>query len=350
MRHKLWLLPAFALAATLSLGVTAAQAKKTTENQTAITKMTLEADAAFFANRKSCKDPVQEPARKWGWKTSRLTAEFVQSKDGTYESTILPGGLNVDEKVPLASITKLMTALVVLDAIERGKLSPHQMIKVSQESLCLGDSKFAVYGLPKNIREISVANALTHTLKLSSNPMALNLAIAVAGSEAAFVELMNAKAKEWGMKNTRFNNPHGIPEGDRKSEYTTANDMLIMSQHILERFNIFKAYSHAALKPWIIREKQPPEKQQLTALGAVFKTGTIHECSSLLTVMEFGKGRIVDIELCGGKQERFQHAMSALKSGLKRLGNMIVPPVMVESTTASIPVAVSSPQALPSSP
>ncbi len=347
MRHPLWLLSAFTVAATLALGTPDAEARKAPKSP-----KPMGVSEAYKINTKDCQFPLIEPAKKWDWKTARLTAQFIKTDDG-HRTEILPDHKNITEKLPMASIAKLMTALVVFDAIDHQKLDPKQMINVSRASMCLNDNYFAVVGLPAGIKEISVSNAITHTLKKSSNTMAINLAIATAGSESAFVALMNAKAKEWGMNNTHFVNPHGLPEGDRKSEYTTAKDMLIMAEHVLAQFSRFKDYSHAPLKPWMLPEKASdhPAKQQLSSLGAVFKTGTIKQCASLLTMVEIGDTRIVDIELCGGTQSRFQNALTVVKGGLKRFGEMVFTPAMAADKPPTIqPINVSSRPVQPSDP
>lgn len=315
MRNALFLLSAFTVAATLSLGA-------------------CDADAAPKKSKKAKSSKVvigqvkHEPKSVWGWKNAKLTAEFIKSYDGSYTTHILPDAKNADELVPIASLTKLMTAQLVFEAIDAGKLSPNQMIDVSRASLLLPDNSYAVKGLPKGIKEISVSNALTHNLKLSSNTMAVNLAVATAGSVEAFVEQMNAKAQQWGMKNTRFKNPHGLPQGDRKDEHTTANDMLIMAQHMTPQFERFKEHFYMPLKPWTLKETKFANKEALAEFGAVAKTGTIDGCASLWTLTKAGENLLVNIELCTTRKTRYDYTLAALKNGFSRLADMVIPSAM----------------------
>ena len=352
MRHHLWLLSAFSMAATLALGITDAEAKKSfkaSASHIAVAKKPTTEAYAF--NTSHCVFMPSAVSRSWDWKNAHLTAQFIKTQNGAYRADIMQGATNQDERLPLASIAKLMTALVALDLMDQKNMNRQQMIAVTPDSLCLNDNHFAVVGLPAGIKEISLGDALTHTLKLSSNTMATNVAIATAGSVPAFVKLMNEKAREWGMRNTHFISPNGLPEGDRKSEYTTANDMLIMARHILPQFERFKTYSHAPLKPWILPQKADPAsgKYQLSALGAVFKTGTIMNCSSLLTIAEVGDNKIVDIQLCGKSQTRFQNALAAVKNGMERLAG-IVSTEAVAAPVSLTPDRISLRQDLPSVP
>lgn len=356
MRHNLWLLSAFTVAATLTAGSTDAEAKKLPKSSVSTFKPVV--SNAYSINTGHCHFPGLVPKKEGGWKASRLTAQFIKSDSGAYRLEVLPGATNIDEKLPMASITKLMTALVAFEQMDQKRMNPHQMIPVTRESLCLNDNRFAVVGLPAGIKEIPLADALTQMLKLSSNTMSVNVASATAGSVDHFVELMNAKARAWGMDNTRFVNPHGLPEGDRRSQYTTARDMLIMAQHILPQFERFRTYSQAPLGTWILPEKPGvhPEKKILAGMDTVFKTGTISECASLLTMAKSDDNKIVDIQLCG--KNRFQNALASVKDAFKRFAEMMVPPATAASSPAFdngsfagvMPAVVSSRQVHPSAP
>lgn len=356
MRNHLWLLTAFTVAATLALGAPdadaapqkSAKAAKTVKAQAGPTAAELWAN--YKLNTKDCDFEPSPPRKHWGWKNARLTAHLIKTDTG-YVTEILSGQKNVSEKLPIASITKFMTASVILEAVDKKELSLDQMIDVTPESKCLNDNFFAMKGLPKGITQISVGDALTHVLKKSSNTMAENLAIARSGSIEAFVALMNAKAKQWEMNDTNFINPHGLPKGDRKAEHTTALDMLKMGQHLSSDYARLKKYSQAPLKPWTVAEDYNYNKMQLTYLGAIFKTATIDECSSLLTIAEAGENKIINIELCGTRANTFQNAFVAVKGGLKRIGEMVFTPAMAaEKSPAAQQITVSSRPAQPSDP
>jgi D-alanyl-D-alanine carboxypeptidase (penicillin-binding protein 5/6) len=275
--------------------------------------------------RRHCLNEIKETPGHWTWDDALLIARFSKKEDGTSLKEKFLDAKNIDIRLPLASITKSMTAYLVFEAIKDKQLSLFQRIPVLPDSLCLGDSAFAIDKLPKNIMDsgITVSDALTHTLRLSSNPMAYNLAVAVAGSEAKFVERMNKTAKDWGMNDTHFMNPHGLPVGDRKGEHTTARDLLKMAEHIIPDFDLYQTYSHANLmvdtSPYY--EKKNEIKEYLRNIGAVAKTGTINQCKSLFTIAEDGDDKIVSIQLCT-KQNRMTQIKEIMKSvlGIRDVG------------------------------
>lgn len=125
-----------------------------------------------------------------------------------------------------ASITKIMTCLLTLEAIGRGELSMDTVVTISEDALADLSSDSSTANL-KAGEEITV-NDLLYCLMLSSANEAANaLAIAVAGDIPSFVERMNQRAEELGMENTHFVNPHGLHDDDH---YTTAWDIFQMAQ------------------------------------------------------------------------------------------------------------------------
>jgi|GEM_PF-5214393 len=271
------------------------------------------------------------------WDEARLTVIFSQNGDGHFTRQVLSDSKNVDTKLPIASLAKWMAAMVVFDAIEDGKLKPDQMIPILPESLSLNSSKFARVGLPKNIHEIPVKEALSQGLQLSSNIMIHNLAFAVAGSSEKFVELMNNKAKSWGMNNTHFVTEHGLPVGDRKSEFTTATDGSIWAEKTISHLDKFRAYINAPLQYWHVQEgenlnkpsaffHEESAKKELVNLGSIFKTGTIDGCRSLLSITEIEKEKfVVDVHLCAKPLTRFQTAVAGLKNLFTKFTKDIIP-------------------------
>ena len=129
------------------------------------------------------------------------------------------------EKRYPASLTKVMTALLVLEALERGELSMDQVVEASESAL-KGLSK---EGSNQEIRvgeRMTVENLLYCTLLASANDACNVLAEAVAGSVEAFVERMNLRARELGMMNTHFANAHGFHDDEH---YTTAYDLALLT-------------------------------------------------------------------------------------------------------------------------
>ncbi len=128
-----------------------------------------------------------------------------------------------------ASLTKLMTAYVTFSALRDGKLSTQDTISCSQHALEQPPSKI---GLPVG-GTMSVDLALKALIVKSANDVAIMLAEKVAGSEAAFVEMMNATAKRLGMSQTRFFNANGLPHPE---QVTTARDMALLAQALIKEF------------------------------------------------------------------------------------------------------------------
>lgn len=349
MRNNLMFFSAFTLAATLTLGGTDAEAKKPTK----VNKIQ-SGPTAYDINTKDCNFPPREAPKTWPWINARLTALFIRQPDGSYKIEELPGAKNPDVKLPIASVAKLQTAHVILNLVDQGKLNLDKMIPVTKESLCLRkeDNGFAVKGLPAGITEINGHHAMGQMIKKSSNTMARNLAVAGAGSVENFVGLMNKTAKSYGMKDTQFVNPDGLPEGDRKEEYTTARDMMVLAMHILPQMERLKKYEMAPLQTWTLPEEKHWGKEELSRLGAIFKTGTIDQCANLLTIVPQGDNVVVDVQLCGTTKTRYQIAIQNIKTAFNQIGKLIMPSAPVAQTSAlqAVPVKeTTEPVSLPTS-
>lgn len=127
-----------------------------------------------------------------------------------------------DEQLPIASLTKIMTAIV---AIEHGKLS--DIVKVGKNAYAKeGSSIYLHLG-----EEMSLENMLYGLMLRSGNDAASAIAEHVGGSEEGFVHLMNEKARMLGLANTQFQNPHGL---DAKGHYSSANDLAKLTAYALK--------------------------------------------------------------------------------------------------------------------
>ena len=131
-----------------------------------------------------------------------------------------------DEKMPIASITKLMTLLLTFEAIHGGKLTLDTLVPVSEHACHMGGSQIWLepgeqFTLDEMLRAICVSSA---------NDAAVAVAELVGGSEPAFVEQMNARAAELGMTNTAFRNACGL---DTEGHLSTARDVAVLSCYIL---------------------------------------------------------------------------------------------------------------------
>ncbi|MCI8423241.1 MAG: D-alanyl-D-alanine carboxypeptidase [Lawsonibacter sp.] len=145
-----------------------------------------------------------------------------------------------DEKAYPASITKVMTALLVMEAIEEGRLSPDTVVTVSAESVANIPIDYII-GNFKQGEEVSIEELL-YCMMLESDCDASNiLGEAVDGSVDSFVEHMNRKAGELGCENTHFTNTYGLHEEDH---YTTAQDIALWMQAAL-KYDLFRTVIQA---------------------------------------------------------------------------------------------------------
>ena len=125
---------------------------------------------------------------------------------------------NADAKREVASITKLMTALLVLEALERGDVKLSDNVQVSQNAAAMKGSQ----ALLDANATYSLEDLLRTTIMASANDSAVALSEYLCGSEEAFVTRMNARAKELGMHSTNYVNCTGYPQ---EGQYTTARDV-----------------------------------------------------------------------------------------------------------------------------
>ncbi len=135
------------------------------------------------------------------------------------------------QKLPPASVTKVMTLLLVMEAIDSGKISLDDMVTVSEYASGMGGSQ--VFLSPGE--QMSVNDMLKSTVVASGNDSAVALAEHIAGSELGFVDMMNKKAADLGMKDTVFKNCTGL---DADGHITSANDISIMSKELIKHEKI----------------------------------------------------------------------------------------------------------------
>lgn len=134
---------------------------------------------------------------------------------------------NSQEELPPASMTKIMTLLLIMEELDRGNLKLDEKIRVSENAASMGGSQiFLEAG-----EEMTVNDLLKGISIASGNDASVALAERIAGSEEAFVQKMNKKVKDLGLKNTHFNNCTGLPADDH---YSTAHDMSVMAKELLK--------------------------------------------------------------------------------------------------------------------
>ena len=140
---------------------------------------------------------------------------------------------NAHEIRACASITKVMTMILVMEALENGKLHMEDMLSASQHAASMGGSDIWL----KEGEVMSVHDLIKATMVASANDAAVVLAEDICGSEDAFVEKMNEKAKSLGMKETVFKNCNGL---DEEGHLTSAYDVSLMSRELIRHKEIFE--------------------------------------------------------------------------------------------------------------
>lgn len=135
--------------------------------------------------------------------------------------------LNKDERKAPASMTKLMTMLIIVEEIDKGNIKLNDMVTISQNAADMGGSQVF---LEANM-EIEVEQLLKGIAIASGNDAAVAMAEYIAGSTDEFVEMMNQKVKELGLVNTHFANVHGL---DTDDHYSTAYDMAQIARELLK--------------------------------------------------------------------------------------------------------------------
>ena len=143
---------------------------------------------------------------------------------------------NSHERLPPASVTKVMTMLLIVEAVERGDISLDDTVIVSERAASFGGScVFLEEG-----EKMSVAEMLKCICVVSANDCAVAMAEHLCGSEQAFVARMNDRARELGLKDTNFKNCTGLFEDDE--HYTSAYDIAVMSRELI-RHDMIKDYT-----------------------------------------------------------------------------------------------------------
>lgn len=139
-----------------------------------------------------------------------------------------------DDRVPIASVTKVMTVLLAMEAIERGELNYDDIITASSYAESMGGSQIYLAAG----EEMTVDDILKAVVVASGNDAAVALAEHIGGTYENFVSMMNERAKELGLKNTHFVEANGL--SDDKNHYSSARDVGIMSCELMKHKEIIK--------------------------------------------------------------------------------------------------------------
>ncbi len=172
---------------------------------------------------------------------------------------------NKDEKLKPASVTKVMTLLLIFEALDSGQIKMTDEVSVSEHAASMGGSQvylepYETQNVDTMIKCISIASA---------NDASVAMAEFIAGSEEEFVARMNERAKELGMKNTNFVNCCGL---DVDNHYSSAYDIALMSRELITRFPQISNYSTVWMDTFVHTTKKGRTEFGLTNTNKLIKS------------------------------------------------------------------------------
>lgn len=225
-----------------------------------------------------------------------------------------------DERRSPASITKIMTAILIFDAIEAGKISLEDEVVTSAYAKSMGGSQ--VY-LEEGEKQ-TVDTLIKCIMVSSGNDASVAMAEYIAGSESSFVQMMNERAASIGMENTHFEDCCGLTDSD--NHYTTARDIALMAQELITRYPQIKSYTtiwmenitHVTMqgsKEFGLANTNKLLKQYPYTTG--LKTGSTNKAKYCVcaTANKDGVELIAVIMGCPNYKDRFTEAQSLLQFG-----------------------------------
>ena len=244
---------------------------------------------------------------------------------------------DADERRPVASVTKVMTILLTLEAIDDGRVKTGDSVSVSQHAMSMGGSQaFLEAG-----KTYALGELLKSMIVASANDSAVALAEHLDGTEEAFVRRMNTRAQELGLTNTHYVNCTGLPA---QGHYTTARDVATLSAQ-LDRHPLYYEYSTI----WMDEIKHSGGRvTQLTNTNKLirfytgcdgYKTGSTNEARYCIAATAKKNGmRLIAVVLgANASQTRFDEARAMLEYGFASY--LLFSPVQEgDSLEMSVPV------------
>ncbi|MFY9177693.1 MAG: D-alanyl-D-alanine carboxypeptidase family protein [Caldicoprobacterales bacterium] len=221
---------------------------------------------------------------------------------------------NPHDKLPIASITKIMTTLLALEAIEEGRISLEDEVTVSEYAASMGGSQVFLEASER----LPVSALLKAIIVASANDASVALAEKISGTVETFVKGMNEKAKELGMENTNFSDCTGLSD---EGNYSTAYDISIMSRELL-KYPLFFQWSTI----WLDNLEESANNTMLTNTNRLvrfydgcdgIKTGSTSKAKSCLAATaKRGNLRLISIVLAAPtSQLRFSEAAKLMDYG-----------------------------------
>jgi len=173
-----------------------------------------------------------------------IDAEHVVLQD--HQSGKILYEKNADTKIYPASMTKIMTSIIAFDLIRSGETTLDEMIIIPEKAWRMSQSGYSSMFIMLNDK-VSVENLIKGIVIVSGNDACVALAEGLAGSEEAFVDLMNIKAEQIGMINTNFGNSSGIND---VNNYSTVRDIALMSRYLIQNYPEFYTYYKETSFTW----------------------------------------------------------------------------------------------------
>lgn len=227
-----------------------------------------------------------------------------------------------DTQVAPASLTKLMTASLVFSALDDNRLRLEQEVTVSERAWKTGGSRTFI----EVNKQVSVADLLQGMIVQSGNDATIQLAETVAGSVEVFVDQMNKEAQAFGMTNSRFADPTGLPLPET---YTTVRDLSLLAQHIIRDHP--KYYHYFSQQDFTFNKITQKNRNGLLArnIGVDgLKTGHTDDAGYCLISTAVRDGRRVLSIVVGTKtvREREQYSQTLLDWGYQNFTNRVLAP------------------------
>lgn len=278
-------------------------------------------------------ETTKDNSTKEGAKESKSAQEPAQNADLNIESAsavLIEGSTgsilfekNKDEQRFPASITKIMTLILIFEALDSGKIKLEDKVTVSEHAASMGGSQ--VYLEPN---ETQTVNDMIKCISIASaNDACVAMAELIAGSETEFAAMMNQKAQDLGMKNTKFMNCCGLDDDIAEgSHYTSAYDIALMSRELIMRHPEVSKYSTTWMDSIIHTTKKGESEFGLTNTNKLvrtyngitgLKTGSTSKAKYCLsaTAKRNGMDLIAVVMAAPEPKQRFAEAASMLDYG-----------------------------------
>lgn len=272
---------------------------------------------AVCAEEGGQKHTEKENTKEGGMTLQTPSAFLMEASTGTviYEK-------DADTKRPPASVTKVMTLLLIYEALEAGKISKEDVVTTSDHAASMGGSQvFLEAG-----EEQTVDTLLKCIVVSSANDACVAMAEEISGTEEEFVRQMNGRAKELGMKNTVFKNCNGL---DADGHVTTARDIGIMSRELITKYPDILKYTKIWMDTIVHKTKKGEKEFGLSNTNKLIRqypyatglktgsTGKAKFCISA-TAQKDGISLIAVVMAAPDVKARFQDAQTLLNYGFSR--------------------------------